>query len=149
MKKYNFELQSLLNIKEQKEDLLMNQLSTQRNLIQDIKDNLLRLKDKRENDIKEFESSVKNNSNIYQITSFYSYLEKVDTNIKDLEQILLKENEKLNSIIENLKIASKEKKVLEKLREKNLNSYKRELILEENKLNDERNSYIHFSDNNN
>src|SRR6056297_258710 len=144
MKKYNFELQSLLNIKEQKEDLLMNQLSTQRNLIQDIKDNLLRLKDKRENDIKEFESSVKNNSNIYQITSFYSYLEKVDTNIKDLEQILLKENEKLNSIIENLKIASKEKKVLEKLREKNLNSYKRELILEENKLNDERNSYIHF-----
>ena len=49
MKKYNFELQSLLNVKEQKEDLLMNQLSTQRKHIQKVEDEISNLKNKREN----------------------------------------------------------------------------------------------------
>jgi flagellar FliJ protein len=147
MKKYNFELQSLLNVKEQKEDLLMNQLSTQRKHIQKLEDEISNLKNKRDNNIKEFENNIKKSSKIYEITSFYSYLEKLDANIKDLNKVLIKETKKLKEIINELKTASKEKKVLDKLKEKDFSSYKRELTIEENKLNDERNSYVHYSNN--
>jgi len=147
MKKYNFELQSLLNVKEQKEDLLMNQLSTQKKRIQDIEAKISNLKNKREDNIKEFEIKVKGSSKIYEITSFYSYLEKLDASIKDLNKVLIKETKKLKEIINELKTASKEKKVLDKLKEKDFSSYKRELTIEENKLNDERNSYVHYSNN--
>lgn len=148
MKKYNFELQSLLNIKEQKEDLLMNQLSVQQEKVESLKNMIIQLQKKRINHIDNFENNLKENSKIYNITSFYSYLEKVDSNISDLESVLTKEKNKLKIILDDLKVASKEKKVLEKLKEKDLNSYKREVTLEEYKQNDEHNSYIHYSDNN-
>lgn len=148
MKKYNFELQSLLNIKEQKEDLLMNQLSNQREQVESIKNMIIQLKKKRTNNIEEFEGNLKENSKIYQITSFYSYLEKIDSNIKELELVLDKEQKKLNNILDELKVASKEKKVLEKLKEKDFNSYKKEITLDEYKQNDEHNSYTHFAENN-
>src|SRR6056297_1860126 len=148
MKKYNFELRSLLNIKEQKEDLLMNQLSVQRDQVESIENMILQIKNKRTNNIEEFEGNLKNNSKICQITSFYSYLEKIDSNIKELEFVLNKEQKKLNSIIDELKTASKEKKVLEKLKEKDFKSYKRDVTLNEYKQNDEHNSYVHFSENN-
>lgn len=148
MKKYNFELQSLLNIKEQKEDLLMNRLSIQQEKVESLRNMIIQLQRKRFNHIENFETNLKSNSNIYNITSFYTYLEKIDSNINDLESSLTKEKNKLKEILDELKVASKEKKVLEKLKEKDLNSYKKEITLEEYKQNDEHNSYIHYSDNN-
>lgn len=148
MKKYNFELQSLLNVKAQKEDLLMNQLSIQREQVDSIKNVIMQTKKKRINYIKDFEENLNNNSKIYQITSFYSFIEKIDSDIKQLEFVLKKEKKKLKKILNELKAASKEKKVLEKLKEKDFNSYKREITLDEYKQNDEHNSYIHYSENN-
>jgi flagellar FliJ protein len=147
MKKYKFGLQPLLNLKEQTEDLLKTKLSHQRKLEREIEQNISEIELKKANDIKEFETSLSSTSNFYNVTSFYGYLDSLNKRIKDYELELTKIEYNIRKITKELQGASKEKKVLAKLKEKEFEEYKYEVNLEEYNENDQKNSYNYYSDN--
>lgn len=147
MKKYKFRLESLLKYRAQKEDLLMHQLSKCQKVVNLIQKNIHDLTKEKNDHIQEFENELHQSPKIHQITSFYSYLERVDVELIHLDEKLHQANIELERIIEKLKIANKDKKVLDKLKEKHFEEYKRDLNLEEYKTNDQRNSFNHYVEN--
>ena len=147
MKKYKFGLRSLLNLKEQTEDLLKSRLSMEREKAREISHKITALESKKFSDINKFEKNLLQTSNFNNITSFYEYLNSVNKHIKAYEKSLQRVEFNILKIANELQQASKEKKVLDRLREKEFEDYKYDMRLEEYKEVDQKNSYDYYSSN--
>jgi len=141
MPKFKFRLQPLLNIKMQLEDSAKNELGKAVQKLEEEKEKerqLLRHREKYINGLKEKTSSFARieelrGYNMY-ISSLAKKIEEQNKNIKVASDVVDKYREELIKIV-------KERKILEKLREKKLNEYLIEMSKDEQKRMDEIVSY--------
>jgi len=141
MVKFKFRLQPLLNIKIQLEDSAKNELGKAVQKLEEEKEkgrSLLRHREKYINGLREKSSSVARIEELRSYTMYISSLAKKvedqNKNIKEASDIVDRYREELIKIV-------KERKILEKLREKKLNEYLIEMSKDEQKRMDEIVSY--------
>ena len=143
MKKYNFKLQTLLNIKEQMESNIKNELGAEITHLNDEKKLLNNYINKKELYV---ENSVKKNTgiiNISQVIVYNNYIKGLCQKIKEQNNCVKNTQCNIDKIRERLIVTSKEKQILQKLDEKQFESFKYNNIIEEQKINDEVLSFKH------
>ncbi len=142
MKKFEFNLQKLLEIREKKEELQKLKLAKasgeyhlEVNKVEKIKDNVKNYKSKL---TKEKNISVENLRLLDYISS------NAEKAIKNLEPVIEEKRKKMEREIEIYNSLRRERKVVEILKEKKYNQYMEELNKEEQKLVDEmaKNTYL-------
>lgn len=144
MYKYSFEFEELLNIKSQKEDNIKNNLSKETKILKEEKnhlDHLLSLKEKEFSNFNHKGKTIK----ISDIEVFYNYIDNLNERIisqKNKVQII---SNRVESIRKHLIEISKEKQMLEKIKEENFEEYKKEVLKDEERINDEIVNFKYFS----
>lgn len=133
MKTYKFSMEKILSLREDLEKekmekmvLVQNELESQRLVLEELL--------KEEEEIKNSQKQIINIEDLVYKNRYKSMLEnkiiKQDENIQNIEEVL---NEKREDLIE----AQKARKIMEKLKEKDLATYKNKIQLEEQKELDE------------
>jgi flagellar FliJ protein len=140
MAKFSFRLQSVLNVKNQQEDNIKNELGKALRRLDNEKHKLTQLKSSLIDLEAQFNEKVKK-SDVYKLIKFNEYLSLITSKIK-----LQKENVNcaalnVDKVREELVKAVKERKILDKLKEKKKNEYFQEQKWFEQKTNDEIVSY--------
>ncbi len=146
MNKYTFEFEDLLKIKVQKEDNIKNQLSKENKLLKNKKIELSKLMDLKNQELKNF-SNKGNFLKISDIEIFYDYIYSLEEKIKSKKSNIKLLEIKIEKIREKLVEISKEKQIFEKIKENEYVEYKKELVQEELKTNDEIVNYKYFANN--
>lgn len=141
MAKFNFKLQSLLNVKEQIENEVKNELGLVTKKL-NIEKELL---NKKINEKKMYFDDFKHESlgitNIEQIIIQNEYLERLNKRINKQKEIVIQCEKSVNQVRNKLIKASQEKEVLIKLKEKEFEEFKYNIQSEEQKKYDEYSSY--------
>ncbi|QOR35326.1 flagellar export protein FliJ [Clostridium sp. 'deep sea'] len=141
MKRFEFKFETVLSLKKQIEQNVKNKLSNEIQILNDANSYLTNTIIKRESLIAEFESSRQEQTTIYQILSYYDYLNVLDQRIEFQKKEIAEIKKRIAKIRLELLNAVKEKQILVKLEENEFDKYKNELKIEEQKTNDEINSY--------
>lgn len=144
MKKYKFKLETVLNLKKQLEQNLKNRLANEISKLNSEKAILDDYIDSRKQFVISYEKNNSNHTSICQIMSCYEYLAVLDEKVNLHQQRMAEIQLTVNSILQELTIAAKEKQTMIKLEEKEFATYKYELMAEEQKTNDENNSYKYY-----
>jgi len=146
MNKYKFEFEELLNIKSQKEDNIKNNLSKENKILQEKKDTLNRIIELKKEEQDKFNNKGKT-IKISDIEIFYDYIDKLEEKITFQKNNIKIQEKKVDNIRKHLLEISKEKQILEKIKEEDLEYHKKEILYEEQKTNDEIVNYRYFVDN--
>ncbi|MFO7887198.1 MAG: flagellar export protein FliJ [Eubacteriales bacterium] len=146
MNKYKFEFEELLNIKSQKEDNIKNNLSKENKILQEKKDTLNRIIELKKEEQNKFNNKGKT-IKISDIEIFYDYIDKLEEKITLQKNNIKIQEKKVDNIRKHLVEISKEKQILEKIKEEDLEYHKKEILYEEQKTNDEIVNYRYFVDN--
>lgn len=144
MGKFNFELESVLNIRRQFEDKAKNELSIEIKKLNEKLDDLRREVAYKQSCLNKIKKAQQGTVNIVQIKEYSTYIQYIDDEIKSLNNAIKEQKDVVDKYRERLLEISKKKKILEKLREKKLVSFLTEQRKEEDKLSDEIVSYKHF-----
>ena len=135
MKKFKFKLQSLMNLRERREEEAKKNYRESLKKINDEENKLLEMK----TELKKFESEYQKTISINPelMSQFYLYYEKLEHNvIEQREQVALAKQEmEINK--KNLIEARKERKKIEKIKENELERYLDEVKKAEQKFIDE------------
>ena len=146
MNKYKFEFEELLKVKSQKENSIRNSLSKEDKILNEMTDNLIRTIAIKKEEQNKFENKGKM-IKIFDIEVFYSYIDQIEENILSQKKAIITQEIKVENIRKHLIEISKEKQILEKIREEDFEYYKKELLYEERKFNDEIVNYRYFVEN--
>jgi flagellar protein FliJ len=141
MKRFEFKFETVLSLKKQIEQNVKNKLSNEIQILNEANSCLQNTIRNRQRLISEFESSRQEQTTIYQILSYYDYLNVLDQRIEFQKKEIAEIKKRIAKIRLELLNAVKEKQILVKLEENEFDKYKNELKLEEQKTNDEINSY--------
>jgi flagellar export protein FliJ len=144
MYKYSFEFEELLNIKSQKEDNVKNNLSKETKILDEEKNHLDYLLSLKEKELTNFNHKGKT-IKISDIEIFYTYIDNLDKKIisqKNKVQII---SNRVENIRQHLIEISKEKQILEKIKEESFEEYKKEVLKDEDRTNDEIVNFKYFS----
>lgn len=137
MPKFSFKLQSILKIKKQMEDSIKNDLGKALKKLEDEKLALNNLLEKEEaciNTLCEKSGKLISIKDLKDYNDYISYLGDVITIQK--ENVNLAEYN-VDKVRDELLVVVKERKMLEKLKGKKLDEYKVQLLIDEQKMNDE------------
>ncbi|SHE35605.1 MULTISPECIES: flagellar export protein FliJ [Caloramator] len=130
---YKFKLEKLLELKCKREDSLKLEMSEYLNKIKIKKDHIENIKEK----INFSKNNKINSAFSYDLKNYISYINYLESKlIEEQKNLIILENE-LEKIKEQLINATKERKVLENLKEKSYNEFLSELNKIENKIIDE------------
>ncbi|WP_291964884.1 flagellar export protein FliJ [Caloramator sp.] len=130
---YKFKLEKLLELKLKREDSLKLEVSEYLNKIKIKKDQIENIKEK----INFSKNNKINSAFSYDLKNYISYINYLESKlIEEQKNLIILENE-LEKIKEQLINATKERKVLENLKEKSYNEFLSELNKIENKIIDE------------
>lgn len=146
MNKYKFEFEELLNVKCQKENSIRNSLSKEEKILNVMKDNLIKIIELKKDEQNKFDNKGKT-IKIFDIEVFYNYIDQMEENILSQKKAIKTQESKVENIRKHLIEISKEKQILEKIREEDFEYYKKELLYEERKINDEIVNYRYFVEN--
>lgn len=142
MAKFSFRLQSVLNVKLQREDNLKNELGKAIQRLEEEKARLAELEKSLGDTVAEFNEKAKKTT-VHKLIEFNEYLSLLNSRIKQQKENVNCAALNVDKIREELLKAVKERKILEKLKEKKHD----EFLLEQKKLeqqtNDEIVSYKH------
>ncbi|HOV27377.1 MAG TPA: flagellar export protein FliJ [Pseudobacteroides sp.] len=141
MVKFKFRLQPLLNIKKQLEDSAKNELGKAVQKLEQEKEKgrvLLRHREKYINSLREKTSSV---ARVEELRNYTMYISSLAKKVEDQNKNIKEANDVVDKYREELIKIVKERKMLEKLREKKLNEYLIEMSKDEQKRMDEIVSY--------
>lgn len=136
MKKFIFSLSSLLKIKYSLEKQAKQQLSAVAAERDKCVNMLISIEKTKEEAKKEF-----NFVNAYEYQVFFRYYEQLDTKKKEMQGLLSQLEEELDKIRSELMKITEEKKVLERLKEKQYGEYLLECKKEQDKIIDDMLSY--------
>lgn len=141
MAKFIFNMQGLLNIKEKLEEQSKTEYGKALNKLEEEKNILLNLKNKKNENILSFRQSINEGVRPDYIKNINQFISLID---KKIENQMLNIN-KAEEIVEEKRVAllnaMKERKVLEALKEKEKENYFREELKNEQKIIDEIVSY--------
>lgn len=141
MKKFEFNLQPVLNLKEQSEKIEKERLSK---IIAEInlqKEKLHNLTKHLNEVLEETKDEISKGTTALKIAESDAYVRKIQQMIEDKRNLIKKLEKDADLVRENLLKISKEKKALENLREKQFTEYQYLLNLEQNKVIDEQISF--------
>ncbi len=134
LRRFKFRLQSVLNLKEKKLEDERMALAQILRVLEDQKDTLLSLNDKKEQIEKSFDNANKEAAlDIQNIVNARNYLEKISNEIKTQFEIIKKTQIELDEQTQKVNEAYKELKVLEKLKEKQYEEFLKEFRQNETK----------------
>ncbi|NTV90596.1 MAG: flagellar export protein FliJ [Clostridiales bacterium] len=143
MAKFTFQLQTVLNIKNQQEDNLKNELGKAVQKLEKEKAELHRLNFAKDRMIMEFNEKSRKTT-VEKLKEYNAYISLLGTRIKRQKENVNKASQNVDKVREELIQAVKERKILEKLKEKKYEEYLVEANREELKVNDEVVSYKYF-----
>ncbi|AEF17361.1 flagellar export protein FliJ [Thermoanaerobacterium xylanolyticum LX-11] len=141
MKKFRYTLETVLNIKEQKQKIekekmaiLISKYEVQKNKLIEILNKIEKMtKENEENKVLGISAMNLRQFNLY-IESLYEKYNQQKATLKEIEEEIEKERQ-------NLMEVSKEKEALESLKEKKYEEYKYQTLIEQNLMIDEQISY--------
>jgi flagellar FliJ protein len=137
-----FKLQPVLNIKQQQEDNKKNELGKAIQLLEAENQKLAELENSQADTIKEFNKKTKKTT-VHKLIEFNEYLSLLNSKIKTQKENVNNAALYVDKVREELVTAVKERKILEKLKEKKHDEYLIEQKKLEQKTNDEIVSYKH------
>ncbi|NLC68647.1 MAG: flagellar export protein FliJ [Clostridiaceae bacterium] len=141
MKKFKFKLETLLNIKIQEEDLKRIELAAEiERLNREIAKMDLLVREKNEK-IDDYKRLLNLSITASKIKEYNYYILKLNQKIEEQGLYIKIVEENVDKIRSELIEISRERKILEKLRAKKLDAYRKELAREEQKVIDEIVSY--------
>lgn len=140
MAKFSFRLQPVLNLKNQQEDNLKNELGKALRRLDNEKHKLAQLKSSLIDLEAQFNEKVKK-SDVYKLVKFNEYLSLITSKIKLQKEKVNCAALNVDKVREELVKAVKERKILDKLKEKKKEEYFQEQKWFEQKTNDEIVSY--------
>jgi len=146
---FKFKMQSLLNIKIQLEDNIKNELGNAVQKLEMEKKKLEQLYSKKDSFIAEYRQGSLGSISVMRLREYSSYISIIDKSIENQIQGVNSEQKSVDKIREKLITAIQERKVLEKLKEKHYIAYAKEQLKQEQRLNDENNSFKHYLKNSN
>lgn len=134
LRRFKFRLQSVLNLKEKKLEDERMALAQILRVLEDQKDTLLSLNNKKEQIEKSFDNANKEAAlDIQNIVNTRNYLEKISNEIKTQFEIIKKTQIEFDEQTQKVNEAYKELKVLEKLKEKQYEEFLKEFRQNETK----------------
>lgn len=137
MTRFNYRLESLLNIKIQKEDLIKIKLAAELKKLHIEKQKFDILMDKNKKQISDYITLINSGVSVNKIRYCHSYIcrlkETIDEQKKNISIIAKNVDKVRGELIKE----SQGRRTLEKLKEKKIESYKKDLLKEEQKRNDE------------
>ncbi len=137
MKKFRFKLETVLNVKEKREEQLKHELMRLQALKIQQEQLLKEIKEKRSYISGEKSHNKENGVDIQSLIYYEQYLgvllHQIDLTKKNIKDFEKKADDKREEVVE----ASREKKVFEKLKERQFDEFKRMIIYNEQKVLDE------------
>ena len=130
---YNFKLERVLNYKEDMENVKKGILGNINNKLSMEEEKLMNYNDNKDQLLKK-KNEIQKKTDIRSLKLYNYHLEIISKNIKKQEQLINIINIELDKAKEELLEAVKEKKTLEKLKEKDLNEFKNELGKKQEKI---------------
>lgn len=141
MAKFIFNMQSLLNIKEKLEDKSKTEYGKALNKLEEEKNILLSLENKKRENILSFKQSISLSVKPNYIDSINKYISFIDKKIEEQQENIDKAKKFVEEKRLQLLEAIKQRKVLEALKEKEKENYFKEELKREQKVIDEIVSY--------
>lgn len=142
MAKFIFKLQSVLNIKKQQEDSKKNELGKAIRALDAEKRKLADLEDTLESTVKKFNEKTRK-ATVNELIKYNEYLSLLNSRIRTQKENVNNAALYVDKVREELIIAVKERKILDKLKEKKYEEFLTEQKKLEQKTNDEIVSYNH------
>lgn len=118
MKRFEFSMQKLLDAREAREKGIQMKLAACIRLVSDARLSRKKLSDARTREVEEIIRLKKLSGDGWKVASLVSYLEAIDSELNSCDEIIRKKISERDKIREELTAAVKERKVLEKLSEK-------------------------------
>ena len=122
MAKFIFKLQSVLNLRKQKEDSIKNELANATRKLEAEKRKLSELETMLEDTVREFNEKTKKTT-VHELIEFNEYLSLLNSRIKTQKENVNNAAQYVDTVREELVKAVKERKILEKLRERQFEEF--------------------------
>ncbi|HHV99004.1 MAG TPA: flagellar export protein FliJ [Clostridiaceae bacterium] len=143
MAKFNFKLQSVLDLKIQMEDNKKNEFGSAVQKLEYEKKVLENIKDEKEKNINAFGNELKNKAKVSTLRQINSYISLLGQKIEVQKENVNKASNIVDKKREELLEAVKERKIMDKLKEKEYNLFLKQELKEEQKIIDEIISFKH------
>ncbi len=137
MKEFSFELQSILDLKEQEETALQKELIRLKNRYQEVQKKLESVQQRKQEWITKLKTESKAGLDSVTFRKYKKYIAYLEDQVEELQLQLQHWREKVDSCQQELLEKLKEKKSLSKLKEQRYEEYWEEFLRQEQKLNDE------------
>ncbi|HOT75946.1 MAG TPA: flagellar export protein FliJ [Candidatus Wallbacteria bacterium] len=137
MKKFSFKLDSLLNVRKKREELVIQELAEAQMAEQRIHGQINDTRNTIALMIEESKSYLKSSINVESLLLSRNYIEFLKRKLAELEARLEEAKQKTLKIKEKLSEAVKERKIIETLKEKQFAQYKKEYNKQDNAQMDE------------
>jgi flagellar FliJ protein len=140
MAKFIFKLQSILNLSKQKEDSLKNELANAMRRLEAEKRKLASLEYTLDETVREFNEKTKKTT-VHELIEFNEYLSILNSRIKAQKENVNNAAQYVDKVREELVKAMKDRKIMDKLKDKQFEEFLLEQKQLEQKTNDEIVSY--------
>jgi flagellar FliJ protein len=137
MKEFEFELQSVLDLKEQKEKVIQKELIELKNNYQTVKDELKKVKEHKQQWQTELEAKSEAGIKLKELKKYKQYIDYLTKEEEELSLRLEEWKKKVDECQRRLLDKVKERKTLSRLKEREYEEYWQDFLQEEQKLNDE------------
>ncbi len=118
MSRFNFRYQNLLEVKEKHEELIKGELSKIKKLLEDEKEKLINFQSNKEIYQEYLFTKIKKGTNAAYLQACNSYINHLDQKINEQFRAVEQCNQEVKKTRKKLVLVSQEKKVFEKLKEK-------------------------------
>lgn len=135
--KFKFRMEQMLNIKRQMEESIKNDLANAIRTIEMEKDKLNTLNTQKKDSIEQFRGSISQGISVQKMKEYNAFIDSLEMRINSQKKAVIEAEAVADKIRERLVEVVKEKKILEKLKEKQFEEWrldqqkKEELILGE------------------
>jgi len=136
MAKFIFKLQSVLNLRKQKEDSIKNELAVAIRKLEAERRKLFELENTLEDSVREFNEKAKKTT-VHELIEFNEYLSLLNSRIKSQKENVNNAAKYVDKVREELVKAMKDRKILEKLKDRQYEEFLLERKRLEQKTNDE------------
>jgi len=143
MSKFNFKLQSVLDLKIQMEDNKKNEFGSAVKKLENEKKLLENIKLEKEENINAFSNELKNKAKVWTLRQINGYISLLEQKIEVQKENVNKASVIVDKKREELLEAVKERKIMDKLRDKEYDLFLKEQLKEEQKIIDEIISFKH------
>jgi flagellar FliJ protein len=134
---YQFKLQALLNHRRHQEEVCQKELAEAQRDLSDAKEKLNSIKKDKRDNIQKLQARQSERHNTSKILIFINYIRQLSINIDTQLRHVRHASQNVTEKRDNLIAIMKERKTLEKLKEKEWLEYQRNMMQAERKFNDE------------